>query len=80
MVLTSTPRPQHLSAFLGGQHDDAPPHAPPKPDRVRALELLASCHGGCTAALMIAHGFTIDDMVALVRAGKGFAPAQAARA
>ena len=52
---------------------------PPKPDRVRALELLASCRDGCTEALMIAHGFTIDDMVTLVRAGKGL-PVQATRA
>jgi hypothetical protein len=29
----------------------------PKPDRRRALELLASCRDGCTEAMMIAHGF-----------------------
>jgi hypothetical protein len=41
-----------------------------KPDRRRALELLASCRDGCTEALMIAHGFTIAQMVEpLVRAG-----------
>jgi hypothetical protein len=32
----------------------------PKPDRRRALELLASCRGGCTEAIMLAHGFTIE--------------------
>jgi hypothetical protein len=32
----------------------------PKPDRRRALELLASCRDGCTEALMIAHGFMIE--------------------
>jgi hypothetical protein len=41
----------------------------PKPDRRRALELLASCRDGCTEALMLSHGFTVEDMVALVRAG-----------
>jgi hypothetical protein len=41
----------------------------PKPDRRRALEQLASCRDGCTEAILLAHGFTIDDMVELVRAG-----------
>jgi hypothetical protein len=40
----------------------------PKSHRRRALELLASCRDGCTEAIMIAHGFTIDQMVELVRA------------
>jgi hypothetical protein len=40
----------------------------PKPDRRRALELLASCRDGCTEAIMLAHGFTIPLMVELVRA------------
>jgi hypothetical protein len=40
----------------------------PKPNR-RALELLASCRDGCTEAMMLAHGFTIPQMVDLVRAG-----------
>jgi hypothetical protein len=37
--------------------------------RRRALELLASCRDGCTEAIMIAHGFTVPQMVDLVRAG-----------
>ncbi len=41
----------------------------PKPDRRRALELLASSRHGCTEAIMIAHGFTVEQMVELVRAG-----------
>src|SRR5262245_55693615 len=41
----------------------------PRPDRRRALALLASCRDGCTEALIIAHSFTIEDMVDLVRAG-----------
>jgi hypothetical protein len=43
-------------------------HGRTKPDRRRALELLASCRDGCTEALMLAHGFTIP-LVELVRAG-----------
>jgi hypothetical protein len=48
----------------------------PKPDRRRALELLASCRDGCTEAIMLAHGFTIAQMVELVRAGLASATAE----
>jgi hypothetical protein len=41
----------------------------PKPDRRRALELLATSPDGATEAIMLAHGFTVDQMVELVRAG-----------
>ena len=41
----------------------------PKPDRRRALELLAACPDGCTEAIMVAHGFTTAAIVGLVRAG-----------
>ena len=37
-----------------------------RPDRRRALELLAASHDGATEALMLAYGFTVEDMVALV--------------
>jgi hypothetical protein len=40
----------------------------PKPDRRRALELLASSRDGCTEAIMLAHGFTVPQLVELVRA------------
>jgi len=40
----------------------------PKPDRRRALELLAASPDGCTEAVMLAHGFTVAQMVELVRA------------
>jgi hypothetical protein len=40
-----------------------------KPDRRRALELLAASRDGCTEAIMLAHGFSIDMMVELVNAG-----------
>jgi hypothetical protein len=39
--------------------------------------LLASCRDGCTEAIMLAHGFSIDMMVGLVNAG--LATATAAR-
>jgi hypothetical protein len=41
----------------------------PKPDRRRALELLAASRDGCTEAIMLAHGFSIDMMVELIKAG-----------
>jgi hypothetical protein len=48
----------------------------PKPDRLRALELLAGCGAdGCTEALMLAQGFTVPQMVELVRAGLATATA-----
>jgi hypothetical protein len=48
----------------------------PKPDRRRALELLASCRDGCSEAIMLAHGFSIDMMVELVNAGLATATAE----
>jgi hypothetical protein len=48
----------------------------PKPDRRRALELLASCRDGCTEALMLAHGFTTPQLVELIRAGLATATAE----
>jgi hypothetical protein len=41
----------------------------PQPDRRRALELLAASHDGVTEAIMRAHGFTVEQMVELVRSG-----------
>ncbi len=45
------------------------PRRLPKPDRMRALELLASCEGGCAEGILRAHGFATADIVELVRAG-----------
>src|SRR5262249_58625899 len=45
------------------------PRRHPEPDRCRALELLASSRDGATEAIMRAHGFTVAQMVELVRAG-----------
>ena len=61
------------------------PSSPPKrhkikPDGQRALELLASCPDGCPEALMIAHGFSIEQIVRLVRDGLATASAERVRA
>jgi hypothetical protein len=48
----------------------------PKATRRSALELLASCRDGCTEAIMLAHGFTVPQMVELVRSGLATATAE----
>jgi hypothetical protein len=40
----------------------------PKPHRRRALELLAASPDGCTEAIMLAHGFTVELLVELCMA------------
>jgi hypothetical protein len=40
---------------------------PPKPDRRRALELLAASPEGCTEALLFANGFTAEMLIELIR-------------
>jgi hypothetical protein len=52
-----------------------PRHAP-KPDRRRALELLAASPDSCTEAIMLAHGFTVEQMVELVHARLATATAE----
>jgi hypothetical protein len=53
----------------------------PKPDRRRALELLASCGvEGCSEHVLRAHGFTTEQMVELVRSGLATATPQRVRA
>jgi hypothetical protein len=37
----------------------------PRPDRCRALELLAASPDGCTEAVLLAHGFTVELLVDL---------------
>jgi hypothetical protein len=51
-------------------------HRGPKPDRRRALELLAASPDGCSEALMFANGFTAELLVELVRAGLASAHAE----
>jgi hypothetical protein len=48
----------------------------PAATRRRLLELLASCRDGCTEATMLAHGFTVAQVVELVRAGLATATAE----
>ena len=48
-------------------HPPMPRPRRPKPDRRRALELLASCRDGCTEAIMLAHGITVEMLVELAR-------------
>jgi hypothetical protein len=48
-----------------------------KPDRVRALELLAGCgEEGCTKAILRANGFATAEIVELVRGGLAMATAE----
>ena len=52
------------------------PRRGPKPNRRRALELLAASRDGATEAIMLAHGFTVPLIVDLVRAGLASATAE----
>jgi hypothetical protein len=47
-----------------------------KPDRRRPLELLVTSRDGCTDSILLAHGFSIPQMVELVRAGLATATAE----
>jgi hypothetical protein len=47
----------------------------PPATRRRALELLAPSRDGCTEAIMLAQGFTMEMLVDLVRAGLAMATA-----
>jgi hypothetical protein len=49
-------------------------------DQRRALELLASSENGCTEAIMVAHGFGLDVLVEVVRAGLATAHGERVRA
>jgi hypothetical protein len=51
-----------------------------QPDRQRALELLTASRDGATEAVMLAHGFSIPQLVELVRAGLASATAERVRA
>lgn len=48
-------------------------------DRRRALELLDASPDGCTESIMLAHGFTVDLLVELVRAGLATAQTERSR-
>jgi hypothetical protein len=71
--------PSYLSAMLRPAYPKQPKRnrrRGPKPDRRRALELLASSRDGCTEAILLAHGFTIKQIVELVHAGLATAHSQ----
>ncbi len=72
-VVTSS-GPSRARAGRGDNRDCAPMptrrhYRRPNPDRRRALELLAGSRYGYTKAILRAHGFSIDMMVDLVKAG-----------
>jgi len=78
---------QARGAWYSADPGSPPPHAHsmphphrhrrgPKPDRRRALELLAASPDGCTEALMFANGFTAELLLELVRAGLASAHAE----
>jgi hypothetical protein len=47
----------------------------PRPDRRRALELLAASPDGCIEALTLANGFPVEMLVELIRTELAFAKA-----
>jgi len=66
--------PPNLATGRGANHGRAPMRRPyhyrrPHPDRRRALELLAASRKGCTKAMTRAHGFSIDMLLDLLKAG-----------
>jgi hypothetical protein len=65
--------------LLGNPRHGARKRVPPATRR-RALELLASSRDGATEAIMLAHGFTLEMLVELVRAGLAPARPSASRA
>jgi hypothetical protein len=74
-VQVASPRPVACPVAGRGDNRDCPPmptrrhYRRPNPDRRRALELLAGSRDGYTKAILRAHGFSIDMMVELVKAG-----------
>jgi hypothetical protein len=51
---------------------DMPP-AKPSRTEYRALRLLAESRNGCTEAVMLAHGFTVEILIDIVRVGLAIA-------
>jgi hypothetical protein len=52
-----------MSNVLGRQPSRRARKRNPPATHRRALELLASCRDGCTEAIMLARGFTVDMLV-----------------
>jgi hypothetical protein len=47
-----------------------------KPDRRRMLELLAASRDRCTESILLAHGFSVPQMVEIINAGLATATAE----
>jgi hypothetical protein len=60
---------------VGNSRRNAGKHIPPATRR-RALELLAASRDGATEAILVARGFSIEQIVDLVRAGLATAKAE----
>jgi hypothetical protein len=60
--------PALTMSSVGNARRNAGKHIPPA-TRGRALELLAASRDGATEAILVAHGFTVGQMVELVHAG-----------
>ena len=71
ILKTATKHRRHYSMPQPRRHRRGP-----KPDRRRALELLAASRDGCTEAMLRAHGFSVRQIVDLVRAGLATAHSQ----
>jgi len=69
-------RPDPPAATGSMPHTHRRRHRGPKPDRRRALELLAASTNGCTEALMLANGFPVEMLVELIRTGLASAEAE----
>jgi hypothetical protein len=52
----------------------------PSADRFRALRVLAASPGGCSEAIMLAHGFKLELLVELIRDGLATALVERVRA
>jgi hypothetical protein len=72
---TSLSRKHFTMSSVGNTRRNAQKRIPPATRR-RALELLAASRDGCTEAIMLAHGFTVEMLVELVRAGLATAKAE----
>jgi hypothetical protein len=61
---------------VGNPRRNARKRNPPTAPRRRALELLAASRDGAIETILVAHGFTIDFLVELIRAGLATAKAE----
>jgi hypothetical protein len=78
MAYTDVPsRRRHASS---GRRPSASARRLPRPDRRRALELLAGSPTGCTEALLFAYGITVEMLVGLIEAGLASTQAERVRA